>query len=80
MLRHWQDIIFGFGTVVFTVALFPALMKKKYPPVSTCFITAFMLLVYAFADATLGLWISSVTAIFSVSIWATMGVKQINKN
>lgn len=80
MLSSWQDIVFSLGSIVFTMALVPAIIRKRYPPISTCVLTATMLIVYAVTDATLGLWFSTITTIASSIIWMVMGVKQINKN
>jgi hypothetical protein len=80
MIRHWQDIVFSFGTIAFTVALIPALKRKMYPPISTCIITGIMLIFYVAADATLDLWLSATTTLMSVFIWLLMGVKQIDRN
>lgn len=77
MIHHWQDIVFATGSIVFTIALIPAIIKKQYPPSSTCFMTGGMIFIYAIADFTLMLWVSGVTSIISAIVWIGMGVKQI---
>jgi len=80
MIHHWQDLVFSLGSIVFTIALIPAIIEKRYPPMSTCITTAIMLVVYAITDATLNLWLSTIAAIMSAAIWAMMGVKQIEQH
>jgi len=79
MLNHWQDLVFSIGSIVFTIALIPAIIEKRYPPTSTCVTTSMMLLVYATTDATLGLWFSTIASIISAGIWMMMAVKQIER-
>jgi hypothetical protein len=76
MLDHWQDIVFTVGSIMFTIALIPAILEKKYPPRSTCFITGVMLVLYSITDLTLGLWFSTISGIVSAIIWTMMGIKQ----
>lgn len=78
MVSHWQDLVFTFGTVVFTIALIPALKRKQYPPKSTCFITAPMLILYVVAEITLNLWFSALTTLISAMMWLTLGIIQLN--
>lgn len=78
MLDHWQDIVFAIGSIVFTIALIPAILEKKYPPASTCILTGFMVGVYAVTDLTLQLWFSAITSAISALLWIWMGLTQIN--
>lgn len=80
MVEHWQDLVFTFGTIVFTIALVPALRQKKYPPRSTCFLTGSMLILYIITEITLNLWLSALTTAISAIVWFYMGVKQIGNN
>ena len=77
MFQHWQDIVFALGSIVFTIALIPAILEKKYPPISTCVLTGVMIGVYAVTDITLQLWFSAITGAISALFWIWMGVKQI---
>lgn len=79
MIEHWQDIVFAAGSIVFTIALIPAIVKKQYPPISTCLLTGVMIGIYAITDLTLALWFSAITSAVSALIWIMMGVKQIGK-
>ena len=80
MLAHWQDIVFSIGSIVFTIALIPAILEKRYPPISTCILTGFMIGIYAATDLTLQLWFSATTSGVSAVLWIWMGIKQIDKN
>jgi ABC-type cobalamin transport system permease subunit len=80
MLKHWQDIIFSIGSIIFTIALIPAILERKYPPISTCILTGVMIGVYAATDLTLELWFSAITSAISALLWIWMGIKQIDKN
>ena len=80
MIQHWQDLVFTFGAVVFTIALIPALRQKRYPPKSTCFLTGSMLILYIVTDVTLELWLTALTTSVSAIIWLYMGAKQIGND
>lgn len=68
----WQDIVITVGTLVFVIALVPALISKDKPPVSTSFVSGITILIYAFTFSTLGLWFSFVINIISGSLWLTL--------
>jgi hypothetical protein len=78
MLDHWQDIVFSIGSIVFTIALIPAIIEKRYPPKSTCIMTGFMVGIYAATDLTLHLWFSAITSAISALLWIWMGLRQVN--
>jgi len=80
MLSHWQDIVFSLGSIVFTIALIPAILERRYPPASTCVLTGVMVGVYAATDLTLELWFSAITSAISALLWIWMGVKQIGRH
>lgn len=65
----WQDIVITVGTLVFVIALVPALISKDKPPVSTSLVSGITILIYAFTFSTLGLWFSFVINIISGSLW-----------
>ena len=79
MINHWQDIVFSLGSIVFGIALIPAIVEKQYPPISTCIMTSIMIIMYSLADITLDLWFSAIAGIISATIWIMMGIKQIKK-
>jgi hypothetical protein len=71
----WQDIVFAAGTAFFSIALIPTLMSGQYPAKATCVLTTLVLLLFAVADATLGLWLASFLAVVNASLWGYMACK-----
>lgn len=62
----WQDLVFAVGSVVFLVALLPAIFGRNKPPLSTSLLTGSVLAVYAWTQATLGLdWAAGNTALLA---------------
>lgn len=57
----WQDYVLTAIQVVFCITLIPMLRAKEKPPLSTSIMTGTVLLVNAFAVATLDLWLAAVT-------------------
>lgn len=70
----WQDIVFSIGTAAFAIALLPAIKARLYPPPATCFITGGFLMLFAVADASLGLWFATVCSALSSLLWFYMGL------
>jgi len=69
----WQDAVFSTGTIAFAIALLPAVRAKLYPPPITCFVTGAFLMLFAVADASLGLWFATGFSAFSSLLWLYMG-------
>lgn len=70
----WQDAVFSTGTIAFAIALLPAIRAKLYPPPVTCFVTGGFLMLFAVADASLGLWFAMVFSVLSSLLWIYMGI------
>lgn len=68
----WQDWIFALGSVVFMVALIPALRATEKPPVSTSLMTAMVLEIFATTQATLHLYVASIASVILAFEWATL--------
>ena len=73
----WQDAVFSFGALIFAVALLPAILTKRYPPISTCVVTALLLVAFAVADASLGLVFATAFSLLDAALWGYMGAKQL---
>jgi len=71
----WQDYVFTFGALVFSVALIPALRSKGKPPVITSAPTATLLFAFAITYITLDLWLSAIASFTNGVIWATLAVQ-----
>ena len=69
----WQDILFSIGSWIFIVALFPSLLSKDKPPVSTSILTGTILLFYALTYSTLHLWMTLVSTGILAIAWLVLG-------
>lgn len=65
----WQDYVLTAGSIVFSVALIPAIKAKGKPPLSTSVPTFFFLYLFSFVYATLSLWISTTTTAITGTMW-----------
>ncbi len=72
----WQDYVLTIGSLVFSVALVPAVMAKEKPPLSTSVPTFFFLYLFAFVYATLSLWLSAGSALLTGSLWLTLAIQK----
>ena len=65
----WQDWIFSFGSGVFIFALFPSVLSKDKPALSTSIPTGGVLFCFALTYVTLELWLSAVVTFINALIW-----------
>lgn len=72
----WQDYILTIGSVVFSVALVPAVMAKEKPPLSTSVPTFFFLYLFSFVYTTLSLWLSAMTAGITATLWLILAIQR----
>lgn len=68
----WQEAVFAVGSLLFSVALLPTLRAPSKPALSTSLMTGSILLVFAFAYATLDLWYAAATGSVTAGIWLTL--------
>ena len=73
----WQDIVLSVGSWIFIIALFPSLLGKDKPPVSTSFLTGGILLIYALTYITLHLWLSIASTGILALAWLWLGVQKM---
>lgn len=71
----WQDLVFGIGQLLFTVALFPALVSPAKPPRSTCALTGAVLVVFAATFASLAFWWSFSTSLACGALWILLALQ-----
>jgi hypothetical protein len=71
----WQDFVFTFGSIGFTIALIPALRSKQKPPVSSSLLTGTFLLIFALTYVTLGLWLSVIFGTILALTWLTLALQ-----
>lgn len=72
----WQDYILTIGSVVFSVALVPAVLAREKPPLSTSAPTFFFLYLFSFVYATLTLWMSALTAFITATLWLILAIQR----
>lgn len=72
-MSNIHDIIFAVGSIIFIIALIPAL--KQPPARTTCIITGTILLVYAVNYATLHLTYSLITTAFLGASWLYLATR-----
>jgi hypothetical protein len=72
----WQDYVLTIGSIVFAVALIPAIVAKEKPPLSTSVPTFFFLYLFSFVYLTLHLWLSTVTTLITGSMWLILAIQQ----
>lgn len=68
----WQDFAFTAGSLIFVVALLPAVFGKDKPPMSTSSITGSVLGVFAVTYLTLDLYLSAGITAITAAMWWTL--------
>jgi type VI protein secretion system component VasF len=72
----WQDYILTIGSLVFSIALVPAIIAREKPPLSTSVPTFFFLYLFCFIYATLHLWMSSFTSALTATLWLILAIQR----
>jgi hypothetical protein len=72
----WQDYVLTIGSLVFSIALVPAVMAKEKPPLSTSVPTFFFLYLFSFIYSTLFLWLSAVTSALTATLWLILAIQK----
>ncbi|KKN86911.1 hypothetical protein LCGC14_0264740 [marine sediment metagenome] len=65
----WQDLVFMIGSFSLGAAMIPAIWKRQPPPLITCVMTAFWLVMFAGAFASLNLWLSTLGVGITAVMW-----------
>lgn len=68
----WQDAAFGIGQALFALSLLPSVFGERKPEASTSVVTALVLLVFAVAYASLGLWWGCASVLVCAALWAVL--------
>ena len=77
----WQDWVIMSAQWVFAVTLLMIILHKdQKPPFLSSLITSFGIYAIAFAFATLGLWLSSLSAIVTATEWAIIAYQRYRLN
>lgn len=76
----WQDVVFGVGTAVFSIALIPTLRDKQKPALLTSIPTAVILYVFAITSSTLNLRFAMIMQLVSATIWSALAWQRYRQN
>ncbi|HZX49578.1 MAG TPA: hypothetical protein VFE94_00300 [Candidatus Paceibacterota bacterium] len=76
----WQDIVFSIGSWVFVFALLPSVFSKDKPAFSSSITTATVLTVFVFTYASLGLWLTAVSAGLLTLTWCVLAIQKFLMN
>lgn len=71
----WQETILAAGSVVFAIALLPAVIGTSKPPIATSLMTGGVLMTFVVCYATLGLWYAAATTFVSGSLWLVLALQ-----
>ena len=72
----WQDWVFTVGGLVMLLTLVPTIRGEQKPAVATSVGNVGIVLVFAGAFVSLGLWFSVVMNIFIAIAWAILGFQR----
>lgn len=68
----WQDYAIGAVQIVFALSLIPSLLKRQYPPPSTCFLTSAGLAILGGIMLTLNAPFSTIVNGITAGLWLSM--------
>lgn len=72
--RPWQDYIFFVGSLLFIIALVPALFVAAKPPMVTAAVTAAVLYVFSFTYITMKFKLSAAVTAVTATIWLLLAL------
>jgi len=73
----WQDWIFTIGSLIFVLALIPAIKAKEKPPVKTSLSTGLVLLAFVCCYISLELWLSVISGSLTATCWFILFIQKI---
>lgn len=78
-MHHWQDLVFTIGSLIFTAALWPSIISKHKPALSTSLLTGVVLVIFAFTYASLSLWFSVFATLINAGCWLTLAIQKFGQ-
>lgn len=72
----WQDYVLTAGSVVFIVALLPAVFSDAKPPKTTSLMTAAVLYVFALTDVSLHLYLTAAITFLTAATWTILAAQK----
>lgn len=76
----WQDTLIAICQIAFLPAMWPTVRGNDKPAFSTSVFNAIIVSIIAFALATLGLWLSFVTAVLIAATWTILASQKLKLN
>ena len=76
----WQDWVFTIGNWVFILALLPSVWSKSKPALLTSLSTCVVLLTFALAFATMGLFLTALSTVVSSLVWGILFFQQMRRS
>ena len=75
-LMQWQDLVFFLGSWIFVVSMVPTIRGSQKPALATSLSTAIVLLIFAYTQVTLGLWLTAIATLATFIVWATLAFQR----
>lgn len=72
-----QDLIFAVGGLILSAALLPTVFGPDKPALSTCLLTAAVLVSFSISFASLGLWLAFAANAISATLWGVIALQII---
>lgn len=73
------DVLFGLGSICFSIALIPAVLRHQPPPFLTCLLTWLWLAVFAGCYLKLGYGFSFVAGSCTAGLWLILMLQAIRQ-
>jgi hypothetical protein len=68
----WQDLVFALANAAFSIALIPTIRATEKPAISTSVWIGLTLLVVAYTQATLGLYLGGGVTVIEAGLWGVL--------
>ena len=65
----WQDIVLSVGSFIFVISLFPSVLSKDKPAITTSIINGVVLAIYVFTYFSMGLSITALSCFILAVLW-----------
>lgn len=81
-MSSWQDLVLLIAQIIFIIALFPSILSKDKPAITTSIMNAVVLFIISFVNFTLNLF-GALFGLFLVAVcWTILAVQKylVDKN
>ena len=76
----WQDIVIAIGQWIFLFALFPSILSKDKPALTTSISTGIVLMVFTITYVLLSFWASAISTFLVSAGWFTLAIQKYMAN